>query len=125
MKTVVFDAGALIALERRDRRMLALMRELIGGKRSAHVPAGVVGQVWRGSPRQQPVIRMLRTEAVRIHPLGESIAYRIGLLLAASKTADVVDAHVAILARSLSAVVLTSDPEDIVRLDATLEVVTV
>jgi hypothetical protein len=29
MNTVVLDAGALIALERRDRRALALLRELV------------------------------------------------------------------------------------------------
>lgn len=91
----MLDAGALIALERRDGRMLTLMRELLRARTSAHVPAGVVAQVWRGSPRQHAVVRLLKAEAVRIHPFTEDVAYRVGLRLAASGTADVVDAHVA------------------------------
>lgn len=125
MRPLVFDAGALIALERHDGRMVAIMRALVAAKHSAHVPAAVVAQVWRGSPRQHAVVRLLRAEAVRIHPLTDAVAYRIGLLLASSGTADVVDAHVAILARSLSAAVLTSDPGDLRLLDPTLSIVIV
>ena len=125
MKHVVFDAGALIALERRDLRLLALVDELIRARIAAHVPAGVVAQVWRGSARQHAVVRLLRAEAVRVHALSEAVAYRVGLLLARSRTSDVVDAHVAILARSLSAVVLTSDPDDLRRLDGKLDIVAI
>jgi hypothetical protein len=123
VKNVVFDAGALIALERRDGRMLALLDELIGARVSAHVPAGVVAQVWRGSPRQHGVVRLLKAEAVRIHAMSETVAYQIGLLLARARTSDVVDAHVAILGRALKAAVLTSDPDDLQRLDSELHVV--
>jgi len=125
LKPVVLDAGALIALEKRDRRMLALADELIRARVIAHVPAGVVAQVWRGTAKQQPVVRLLRAQAVRVHPMTESTAYGIGLLLATSRTSDVVDAHVAILGRALRAVVLTSDPVDLLRLDASLDVVSV
>jgi len=123
MRTAVLDAGALIALERGDRRMLALLRELVEARRTAHVPAGVVAQVWRGSPRQHSLTRLLKAEALRIHPLDEGVAYRLGLLLGTSGTADAVDAHVALLARALRAPALTSDPDDLRRLDETLEVV--
>lgn len=123
--TVVLDAGALIALERGDRRALALLRELVGAKISAHVPAGVVAQVWRGSARQHAVIRLLKAEAVRVHAFTETMAYRVGLLLAASGTSDVVDAHVALLGRSLRAPVITSDTEDLRKLDPSLTFVAI
>lgn len=122
---VVLDAGALIALERRDTRMLALVDLLHRGRRSAFVPAGVVAQVWRGSPRQHAVMRLIRAEAVRVDPLSEDVAFRLGRLLAASDTSDVVDAHVAWLARRLRATVVTSDPGDIEALDAHLTTVVV
>lgn len=121
---VVLDAGALIALERRDRRMMALLAQLVSARASAHVPAGVLAQVWRGSPRQHALVRLLATEAVRVHSLTKAMAYRVGLLLAASGTTDVVDAHVALLGRSLAARILTSDPDDLARLDPKLELVT-
>lgn len=54
----------------------------------------------------------------------EDVAYRLGLLLAEFGTSDVVDAHVALLARRLHATVLTSDPDDLTALDPTLTLVT-
>lgn len=125
MKTLVLDAGALIALDRRDRRMLALMDQLVVGRVAAHIPATVVGQAWRGSPRQHGLARLLRAEAIRVHAFTEAVAYQVGLLLAASDTADIVDAHVALLARSLSAPVVTSDARDIERLDPKLTLIRV
>jgi predicted kinase len=125
MTSLVLDAGVLLALERRDGRMLALLHEVVAERVSAHVPAGVVAQVWRGSPRQHALVRLLRTKALRVHPLTETAAYRVGLLLATSRSSDVVDGHVALLGRSLGATVVTSDPDDLRRLDADLRIVTV
>jgi hypothetical protein len=125
MTVVVLDAGAIIALERRDTRMLALADELHGARRIGYVPAGVVAQTWRGSPRQHATVRLLRAGAIRVDPLSEDVAYSLGLLLARSGTSDVVDAHVALLARRLQAIVLTSDPDDLRALDGTLTLVTV
>lgn len=123
MRTLVLDAGALIALKRRDRRAMALLDQVIRAQTAAHVPAGVVAQVWRGSERQHTLVRLLRAEGVRVHALDEDTAYRIGLLLAATGTSDVVDAHVAILGRMLRAVVVTSDADDLRRLDGTLDLI--
>ncbi|MGH3779073.1 MAG: PIN domain-containing protein, partial [Pseudonocardiaceae bacterium] len=124
MTVVVLDSGAMIALERRDTRMLALADELYRARRIGYVPAGVVAQTWRGSPRQHATMRLLRAGAVRVDPLSEDVAYRLGLLLAKSGTSDVVDAHVALLARRLHATVVTSDPDDLTALDPTLTFVT-
>jgi len=122
---LVLDAGALIALERRDARMLALAARLVAQRTVAHVPAGVVAQVWRGSPRQQAVRHLLHTGALRVEALSEEIALRLGLLLAASGTSDVIDAHVVLLARRLDATVVTSDPADMHRVDGALRLVVV
>lgn len=125
MKTLVLDSGALIAIEKRDPRLLALLDQLADGRIAAHVPSTVVAQVWRGSRRQHGLMRLLKAEALRVHAFTEAVAYQVGMLLAASSTADVVDAHVALLARSLSAPVLTSDPDDLERLDPKLTLVRV
>jgi predicted nucleic acid-binding protein len=122
---VVLDAGAMVALERRDPRMLALVDELHGARRVGYVPAGVVAETWRGSARQHAMVRLLRAGAVRVDPLSEDVAYRLGLLLANSGTEDVIDAHVALLARRLHAKVLTSDSDDLTALDPSLTLVTV
>ena len=44
---LTLDAGALIALERGDRRVVALLREALDRRVRICVPAGVVAQVWR------------------------------------------------------------------------------
>ena len=121
MKSIVYDAGALIALERRNPKMLALTQSLLSHKTSAHVPAAVIAQVWRGSARQHPIGKLLKASAIRVHTLDQSVALRIGRLLGQSGTSDVVDAHVVLLARRLGATVITSDPDDIQRLDDSLQ----
>lgn len=121
---LVLDAGAFIAAERRDERMVALVAEL----RSAKVPlvtsAGVVGQVFRGGTgRQVPVSFLLRQTTVI--DLTYSAARVLGRMLGATKTSDVVDAHVVLLARERDWTVLTSDPDDLRRLDPTLTIETI
>jgi predicted nucleic acid-binding protein len=49
-------------------------------------------------------------------PLGESDAHEAGRLLGKTRTADVVDAVVVTVALRLSAIILTSDPDDMERL---------
>ena len=120
--TPVLDTGALIALERRDRRMIALMEAVIVHQLVAFVPAGVVAQAWRGAAAQQPVARLLRAKALRIDELNEARAYAVGLKLADTGSSDVVDAHVALLAGQVGGRVFTSDPDDIRRLDPRLPI---
>lgn len=100
--------------------MLALAHTLIGRRRTAHVPAGVVAQCWRASPRQHSIARLLNRDAVTVDPMSEQVAFAVGALLARAGTSDVVDGHVALLARRLRATVITSDPTDIAALDPTL-----
>ncbi|MGC3955732.1 MAG: PIN domain-containing protein [Propionicimonas sp.] len=120
--SVVLDAGALIALERRDRRMLALLAEIGEAEIGVYIPAGVLAQVWRGAPRQAPLNRLLKTRAAKVVPLDQAEAYRVGLILGRSGSSDVTDAHVALVAKPLGALVVTSDPGDITAIDPSLRI---
>ena len=71
---IVLDAGALIALDRGDKRMIALLQRALTQGRAFRVPAGVVGQVWRDGRVQVTLSRFLRSEAVEVIPLDEQLA---------------------------------------------------
>ncbi|MGH9110875.1 MAG: PIN domain-containing protein [Acidimicrobiales bacterium] len=118
-RPLILDAGALIAFERSDRRVITLL-ELAN---AVHVPAGVVGQVWRNPSRQVRLVRFLGADEVDIHPLDAATAKAAGHLCGATGTADVVDASVALLARQHRGPIVTSDPGDLRRIDPHLDVV--
>lgn len=108
--TILLDAGALISVERGDRALLArLNRERLHG-RTPLTHGGVVGQVWRGGPRQARLAVLLA--AVETAALDEALGRRAGLLLAAAGTSDVVDAALVVLAADGDDIV-TSDPDDL------------
>jgi hypothetical protein len=86
---VVLDAGALIALERGSRRMIALVAVIVREEIPAFVPAGVIAQVWRGSSRQHDIARLLATGAVRVDPMDDATAKAVGMVLGAAGTSDV------------------------------------
>ena len=123
--TPVLDTGALIALERRDRRMIALLDAVVSHRLAAFVPAGVVAQAWRGGSAQHAIAKLVRAAAVRIDALDDATAFRIGLKLAETDTRDVIDAHVALLAARVGGRVFTSEPRDIRRLDAQVPIETI
>jgi hypothetical protein len=107
---LVLDAGALIGIDRDDRRTAVLI-EL--GRRSGAglvTTAPVVGQVWRGSARQARLARLLAMIDVRAAHLAEARA--AGELMAATSTADIVDALLVLLALPGDQL-LTSDPNDV------------
>jgi len=60
---------------------------------------------------------------VQVRALDREEAQAVGVLCGRSGGADVVDASVALLARSERAVTVTSDPDDLLRIDETLELV--
>lgn len=119
---LTFDAGALIAIDRGDRRMIALLQEAVRGRFALRVPAGVVGQAWRDGRRQATLARFFKTPEVEVHGLDEHTARAAGELCGAAGTHDVIDATVILTARSKGDVVLTSDPDDLLRLDPTIRV---
>ncbi|MDQ2708548.1 MAG: PIN domain-containing protein [Actinomycetota bacterium] len=118
-RPVVLDAGALIAFERLDRRIVRLL-ELA---EEVHVPGAVVAQVWRNPARQVRLVRLLAAEPVTLVPLDGIEARAVGQLCAASGTSDVADASVALLGRRTGGVVVTTDPDDLRRINPGLDVV--
>ena len=121
---LVLDTGALIALERGDKRMIALLRRALAQGRAFRVPSGVVGQSWRNGRVQVTLARFLRSEEVEIVPLDDQLARSCGELCGAAGASDVIDASVAIVARERQDLIVTSDPDDIRRLDPAAQIVT-
>jgi hypothetical protein len=107
---LVLDTGALIAFERGDRRVAALIEATRRRKDRVVTSSGCVAQVWRDGPRQALLARLLAGTAE--HPLHPGDSRAVGELCAASGTADVIDAHLARLAHDHDTVV-TSDPDDL------------
>lgn len=118
-RPVVLDTGALIAIERADRRVIRLL-ELA---EEVHVPAAVVAQAWRNPARQVRLVRVLAADPVHVHPLDNEEAKAVGHLCGASGTTDVVDASVVLVARRVGGVTVSSDPDDLHVIDPHLDVV--
>ena len=106
----ILDAGALVAVDRRDRAVGAQLRVLQQQGTPLRVSAVVVGQVWRDGRRQANLARVLA--GIGTDALGTEDGKRIGELLALARSTDVVDAHVALMTAPAD-LVLTSDPGDI------------
>jgi predicted nucleic acid-binding protein len=122
---LTLDAGALIAFERNDRRVVALLKRTLEHRLTLAVPAGVVGQVWRSGRRQAQLARLLASERLEVEPLDDLRARAAGQLCGVAGTRDVVDASVALCARSRGHAVATSDPDDLRALDPTLQLLEV
>ena len=119
---VVLDAGALIAFERADPRMRALLREVLRQGTRLIVPAAVLGQVWRDGACQVVLRALLAGPTTEVPPLDRVLAEAAGVLCGRSKTSDVVDASVILIARATRAVAISSDEGDLHHLDLALPV---
>jgi hypothetical protein len=122
---VTFDAGGLIALDRDDRRVIALLARALERKGRITVPATALAQAIRRPSNQARLSRLVRQPTTDLVPLDGPDATQVGLLLAASGTADITDAHVVICARRKNQSVVTSDPDDLKKLDAKVTLVVV
>lgn len=112
MSALLLDAGALVAIDKRDRKLGAMLRVALETDLPVRTGAPVVAQVWRDG-RQANLARVLA--GVDVRPLDRKTGRRTGELLGAAGTSDVVDAHLALLAMHGDRI-LTSDPDDIRRL---------
>ena len=119
-QTVVLDAGALIAFERGDARMRALVREALREGVKLVIPAGALGQVWRGTPRQAPLRALVKGPTTVVPALDQVLAEAAGVLCGRAGTSDAIDASVVLVARRERALVITSDVADLHRLDPSL-----
>ena len=123
MAGVTLDTGALIAIERADRRMQALLDEAHMAGLAIDIPAGTLAQAWRSGPRQARLSRTLHLGNVTVRALDEPVAKAAGILCGQRGTGDVVDASVVINARLRDHTVITSDAADLRRLNPQLRMV--
>jgi hypothetical protein len=116
VSALVLDAGALLAVDRNDRAMIARLRVAERSGLELRSNAMVVAQVWRDRRgRQVSLARLL--QAVDVRSVSHSDGRDAGVLLAETGTADPIDATVVLLAAPGDRI-LTSDPADLNRLAA-------
>ena len=112
-----------MALEHDDRRVWELLREAADTEEIVQVPAGVIAQAWRDGSRQVLLVRAL-AHCDEI-PLDGVDARNSGELCGRAGSTDVIDASVVVTASRLAArdsvAVVTSDPDDIGQLAATID----
>jgi hypothetical protein len=107
----LYDAGALIAIDKNERRMWARYQVALDDGRDVRVPAVVVGQAWCDSRRQVRLGQFLA--GCQVDPVGLETAKAAGILCGRAGTSEVVDAIVVVMAAATGAVIWTSDPEDV------------
>ena len=108
--TLVLDAGGLIAVDRQDRVVGAMLRVAQQRTIPVRTSASVIAQVWRNGSLQANLARVLA--GVDTAALDGPTGRLVGELLGRSRTSDVVDGHLGLIVRS-GDTVLTSDPKDI------------
>ena len=111
MPGVTYDTGALLAAERNDRRLWALHAGFLAEEVVPVVPAPVLAEAWRGSPRQASLSRLLAM--CEIEPMSEDQARRIGILAGKAAHDDIVDVAVVEGAVRRADAVVTSNEDDI------------
>ena len=120
MSGLTLDAGALIGFERNDRAVVAIIARAWERQLRLAVPAGALGQAWRDGRRQARLARLLGSDLVDVEPLDDLRARAAGQLCGVAGTSDVIDASVVLCARFRGHGVLTSDADDLRRLDPAL-----
>jgi len=113
---ITFDAGGLIALDRNDRRVLALIARAAELGIRITIPATALAQAMRNPARQARLSRLIRQAGTDLVALDGPDATAVGILLAQSGTADIVDAHVVVCAHRAGQAVVTSDAADLRRI---------
>ncbi|MBY0502928.1 MAG: hypothetical protein K2X03_03395 [Bryobacteraceae bacterium] len=123
MSGITLDAGGLIAVDRNDLRVLALLARARERGMRLTIPATALAQAMRNPARQARLARLVRQAGSGLIALDRPDATAVGLLLARTATADIVDAHVVICARRAGQA--TSDPVDLRRISDGLSLVVV
>jgi len=106
----VLDAGALIALDRKNRELMVALRLFQREDIDVWTSAGALAQAWRSAKRQANLARMLPGFDVAV--IDREVAKTVGELLGTSDSGDPVDAHVCLLVDPGDKV-FTSDDADI------------
>ena len=111
--TYTYDAGALLAAEKGNRSVWALHAWAVARGYRPIIPAAVLAQAWRGGPQAQ-LSRLLRS--CEVEELTEARAREAGTACALAHTSDIVDASVVVGALAREDTVVTTDPDDMIRL---------
>ncbi len=125
MNGITFDTGGLIALERKDRRVLTLIARAKELGARLTIPATALAQAVRNPATQVLLSRLIRQASTDLVALDGPDATMVGLLLARTATADIVDAHVVLCAQRTAQPVITSDPGDLRRIAPGLRLINV
>ena len=125
MSGITLDAGGLIAVDRGNRRVLALLGRAAETGQRITIPATALAQAMRNPAKQARLSRLIRQASTDLIPLDGPDATAVGLLLARTATADIVDAHVAVCAQRSRQPVVTSDARDLRRIAPGLRLVSV
>jgi hypothetical protein len=125
MSGITFDAGGLIALDRKDRRVITLIARAMEHGTRITIPATALAQAIRNPARQARLSRLIRQAGTDLVALNGPDATAVGLLLARTATSDVVDAHVVVCAQRAGQAVVTSDPDDLKQIAPELHLVVV
>ncbi len=125
MTGVTFDAGGLIALDRNNRRVLALIARATELGVRITVPATALAQAIRNPARQARLSRLIRQAGTDLVALNGPDATAVGLLLARAGTSDIVDAHVVVCAQRAGQFVVTSDAANLRRIAPEMQLLVV
>lgn len=111
---MILDAGFLISVDRGDQPARLLLAALSRSRTPLHTTHAVVAQVWRDGAQQARLASFLN--AVTVHPLDDGRV--LGHLLGLTRTSDLVDAHLVLVAVRLHDTILTGDTDDLTRIAA-------
>jgi hypothetical protein len=107
---LILDSGGLIAFERGDRDVAALVEATRRRRERVVTSSGCAAQAWRGGGSRQTLLaRLLR--GLHERGLDPDVSRSVGRLCDKATTTDVVDAHIALIARD-GDLVVTSDAKD-------------
>lgn len=113
MAGLTFDTGAVIAFERRERRIMSLLKAAAQDEKAITIPTVVIAEAYRGDNKR----RLAELFDVSIvEPLDEHLARTAGEAQANVTGATTIDAIVAASAARRGDHVITSDPVDMLRL---------
>jgi hypothetical protein len=114
VSALILDAGALLAVDRDERAMVARLQVAQHAGLELRTNAMVVAQAWRDRRgRQVSLARLL--QAVDVRAVSPGDGRNAGFLLGDAGTVDAIDATVVLLAVAGDRI-LTSDPGDLTRL---------
>ena len=106
---IVFDTGALVALERRKQRAVQIWTTARRDELEIFVPGAVIAEWWRG----RTDVREKILAGITVEPVDVRLGKAAGEAVAATPGATIVDAIVMALAARLGATVFTSDIDDL------------